>query len=111
MCQTPKMKMRMRNRNPLKNQRSQSQKARKKQSEAGSSVSQRNQKIPIRNESEPSAHCFWTESSDKGNSIQHFRPNIEPIYHLVLFTNLYKVELCCRHANSNGFGRDCCSQI
>ena len=33
---------------------------------------------------EPSAQSFWGEGSDKGPSIQHLRPNIQPIYHLVL---------------------------
>ncbi len=31
---------------------------------------------------EPSPLHFWTEGSDKGSSTQHFRPNLEPIYHL-----------------------------
>src|SRR5258706_6422056 len=73
--------MRTRNRNLQKNQGSPSQRRKKKKNEASKSAPQRNQNLPIRNESEPSAHCFWAESSDKRVSAQYLRPNFQPIYH------------------------------
>jgi MFS family permease len=36
----------------------------------------------LRNESEPSAHGFWAESSDKGISAQYFRSIIQRNYQL-----------------------------
>src|SRR5258706_16439858 len=72
--------MRTRNRNLQKNQGSPSQRRKKKKNEARKSAPQRNQNLPIRNESEPSAHCFWAESSDKRVSAQYLRPNFQPIY-------------------------------
>ena len=33
------------------------------------------------NRAELSAHRFLAESSDKGSSAQHLRPNFQPIYH------------------------------
>src|SRR5436305_8567430 len=75
--------MRKRNRNLQKNQGSPSQRKKKKKNEARKSAPQRNQNLPIRNESEPSAHCFWAEYSDKRPSAQYLRPNFQPIYHLV----------------------------
>src|SRR5260221_6422534 len=72
--------MRTRNRNLQKNQGSPSQRRKKKKNEASKSAPQRNQNLPIRNESEPSAHCFWAEGSDKRVSAQYLRPNFQPIY-------------------------------
>jgi hypothetical protein len=54
------------------------------QSEEGKSDLQRNQNLPIRNESEHSGHCFWAECSDKGLSAQYLRPKIRAIYHLTM---------------------------
>src|SRR5258708_10321623 len=72
--------MRARNRNLQKNQGSPSQRRKKKKNEARKSAPRRNQNLPIRNESEPSAHCFWAEGSDKRVSAQYLRPNLQPIY-------------------------------
>ena len=33
---------------------------------------------------EPSDQSFWAQCSDKGPSIQHLRPNIQPIYQRLL---------------------------
>ncbi len=70
-----------RNRNLQKNQGSQIQRTKKEKNEAGKSALQRNQNLPIRNESELSGHCFWAEGSDKRLSAQFLRPNFQPIDH------------------------------
>src|SRR5437660_826760 len=67
---------------PEKNQRS--QRGRKKKSEAGNIVPQRNQKIPIRNEFEVSPSFFWAQCSKRWPSALHFRSNIEPNYQMPL---------------------------
>jgi hypothetical protein len=55
-------------------------KGKKKRSRAGKSAPQRNRKIPIRNESESLAHCFWAEGSDKRPSTQYLRPNLSRLF-------------------------------
>src|SRR2546421_6524576 len=80
MCKTSRRQMSKRNRDQEKNQRSQSQWGRKKKSEAGNNVPQRNQKIPIRNEFEVSPQFFWAQCSKRWPSALHFRSNIEPNY-------------------------------
>ena len=56
-------------------------KTRKRKRKAGNRSPQRNHTSHLRNESEPSAHRFWAEGSDKRPSAQHLRPNLQPIYH------------------------------
>src|SRR5260370_40315848 len=80
-------KTRKRNRNLQKNRRNQRQRTRKRENAGEKSDPQRTHNLPIRNESEPSAHCFWAESSDKGISAQYLRPNFQPIYHLAQSSN------------------------
>src|SRR2546421_8521846 len=82
MCKTSRRQMSKRNRDQEKNQRSQSQWGRKKKSEAGNNVPQRNQNIPIRTEFEVSPQFFWAQCSKRWPSALHFRSNIEPNYQI-----------------------------
>src|SRR5713226_2118798 len=80
---TVSKKMNRRNRSQEKNKRSRSQKAGKQKSRKNSSLPT-NQRTHLRNESEYSSKRFLGEYSDKGISGQYLRPNIHPIYHVVL---------------------------